>query len=71
MGGRAVQFFLNDADGSSGFKPKAGECDFANQPGIAELYMLADALMEFFGPVFWAALIVLFIWVELTLAFGG
>jgi hypothetical protein len=70
VGGRAVQLFLSDADASAGFKPKAGECDFADEPGIAELYMLAAALMEFLGPVFWAALIVLFIWVELTLAFA-
>ena len=66
-----MQSFLTDADPSAGFKAKAGECDFVDEPGIAELYMLADALMEFLGPMFWAALIVLFIWVELTLAFGG
>jgi hypothetical protein len=66
-----VQFFLSDADPAACFKAKAGECNFADEPGIAELYMLAAALMEFLGPMFWAALIVLFIWVELTLAFGG
>ena len=43
---------------------RLGELDFASQPLIAVLYMISVALVEFFGPMFWAALIVLFIQAE-------
>jgi hypothetical protein len=42
-----------------------GELDFADQPLIAVPYTISAALVEFFGPMFWAALIVLFIQAEL------
>jgi hypothetical protein len=41
-----------------------GELDFADQPLFAVLYTISAALFEFFGPMFWAALIVLFIQAE-------
>jgi hypothetical protein len=40
---------------------RLGGLDFVDQPLIAVLYMISVALVEFFGPMFWAALIVLFI----------
>jgi hypothetical protein len=43
---------------------RLGELDFADQPLIAVLYMISAALVEFFGPMFWAVLIVLFIQAE-------
>ena len=66
-----MQSIFAEDDLPAGFAPRALATDFADEPGIAEAYMLADALMEFLGPVFWAALIVLFVWVELKPAFGG
>jgi hypothetical protein len=41
------------------------EVDFSDQPAIAVLYGVTGVLMEVFGPMFWAALIVLFIQAEL------
>jgi hypothetical protein len=41
-----------------------GELDVADQPLLAVLYAISAALVEFFGPMFWAALIVLFIQAE-------
>jgi hypothetical protein len=43
---------------------RLGGLDFADQPLIAVLYMISAALVEFFGPMFWAVLIVLFIQAE-------
>jgi len=39
--------------------------DFTDHPFIALLYDISGALMELLGPMFWAALIVLFIQAEL------
>ena len=41
------------------------EIDLADRPGIALLYALSGAVIEFVGPVFWATLIVLLIQAEL------
>jgi hypothetical protein len=43
---------------------RLGGLDFGDQPLIAVLYTISAALVEFFGPIFWAALIVLFIQAE-------
>ena len=43
---------------------RLGGLDFADQPLIAVLYIISAALVEFFGPMFWAALIMLFIQAE-------
>ena len=40
------------------------EVDFSDQPVIAGLYAVSGVLMEILGPMFWAALIVLFIQAE-------
>jgi hypothetical protein len=42
--------------------------DFSDQPVIASLYALSRWLMDFFGPMFWAALIVGFFYAELFLS---
>jgi hypothetical protein len=39
--------------------------DLADRPAIAVLYAISGVLMETLGPVFWGALIVLFIQAEL------
>ena len=41
------------------------EVDFSDQPVIALLYAVSGMLMEILGLVFWAALIVLFMKLEL------
>lgn len=41
------------------------EVDFSDQPVIALIYEISGVLMEILGPMFWAALIVLFIQAEL------
>jgi hypothetical protein len=43
----------------------AGEVDLTDQPAVALLHAVAGAAVELLGPMFWAALIVLFIRVEL------
>ena len=43
---------------------RLGGLDFVDQPLIAVLYIISAALVEFFGPMFWAALIMLFIQAE-------
>jgi len=42
------------------------EVDFCDQPAVAVLYQISGVLMEILSPMFWAALIVLFIQAELT-----
>jgi hypothetical protein len=44
---------------------RLGELDVADQPLLAVLHTISAALVEFFGPMFWAALIVLLIQAEL------
>jgi len=39
--------------------------DFTDQPTVAALYSISGVLMDLLGPMFWAALIVLFLQVEL------
>ena len=41
------------------------EVDYSDQPVVARLYAVSGVLMEILGPIFWAALIVLFIQSEL------
>jgi hypothetical protein len=41
------------------------EIDLSDQPTVALIYGVFAALMEMLGPMFWAALIVLFIQAEL------
>jgi hypothetical protein len=41
--------------------------DLAGQPVIAFLYMIGGCLMDLFGPMFWAALIVGFLDAEIFL----
>jgi len=47
--------------------PTSGPCeiDFSDQPVVAVLYQISGVLMEILGPMFWAALIALFIQAEL------
>jgi hypothetical protein len=37
------------------------DLDFTDRPGIAALYAISGVLLDLLGPMFWAALIVLFI----------
>jgi hypothetical protein len=39
--------------------------NFVDQPAIAAIYAISGVLMETLGPMFWAALIVLFIQAQL------
>jgi hypothetical protein len=43
------------------------QVDFSDRPAIALLYAASGGLMEILGPVFWAALIVLFLRPEILL----
>jgi len=40
--------------------------DFEKYPGVAIAHVLAAGLMEIFGRVFWAALILLFLFAEFS-----
>jgi hypothetical protein len=44
---------------------RAREVDFSDRPVIALLYTISGVLLESLGPMFWAALIVLFTQAEL------
>jgi hypothetical protein len=52
--------------GSSYPAQRALDNYFADHPAIAEINYLAGELAEILGPMFWAALIVLFIWAEMS-----
>lgn len=41
---------------------------FAKHPLIGKINLVAAWLVEILGPMFWAALIVLFVWAELSLS---
>ena len=41
--------------------------DLASQPVIAFLYVIGGGLMDLFGPMFWAVLIVGFLYAEIFL----
>jgi hypothetical protein len=60
-----MRTFLADGDPSAAFGARVSEFDFDDQPAIALLYAVTGRLMEWLGPVFWAALAVLFIEAEL------
>lgn len=42
------------------------EVDPGKHPIIAKINLLAGQLLEILGPIFWAALILLFFWAELS-----
>jgi hypothetical protein len=42
------------------------EIDCGKHPLIAKINLLAGALLEIIGPMFWAALILLTLWAELS-----
>jgi hypothetical protein len=54
-----------DGEPSAPFGSRSWNNDFTDQPEIALLYATAGWLMELFGPMFWAALIVLLVQAEL------
>jgi hypothetical protein len=60
-----MESFVTDREPLQRATQRSGEIDFADQPAIAVLYVIAGGLMEFFGPMFWAALIVLFVQAEI------
>ena len=60
-----MESFATDREPLPRTTQRSGEIDFADQPAIAVLYIIAGGLMEFFGPIFWAALIVLFVQAEI------
>jgi hypothetical protein len=59
-----MRSFLADGEPSAVFGSQARDDDFADQPGIALLYAVTGNLMELLGPIFWAALTVLFLQAE-------
>jgi hypothetical protein len=60
-----MRTFLADGEPSAAFGARVSEFDFDDQPGITLLYAVTGRLMEMAGPMFWAALAVLFIRAEL------
>jgi hypothetical protein len=60
-----MRTFLADGDPSAAFGARVSEFDFNDQPGITLLYAITGSLMELMGPIFWAALAVLFVQAEL------
>jgi hypothetical protein len=60
-----MRTLLADGDPSAAFGARVSEFDFNDQPGITLLYAITGRLMEWLGPIFWAALVVLFIEAEL------
>jgi hypothetical protein len=60
-----MRSFLADGDPSAPFGSRSWNSDFPDQPEIAVLYAITGWLMELLGPIFWAALIVLFVQAEL------
>jgi len=60
-----MHLLLADADPSGVLDARVRIREVANRPVIAVLYALSGGLMELFGPIFWATLIVLFIEAEL------
>jgi hypothetical protein len=60
-----MRSFLADGEASATFGLPAWNSDFTDQPKIALLYAITGSLMELLGPVFWAALIVLWVRAEL------
>lgn len=57
--------YLTDPEPLSLSAQRALETDLAAQPVIALLYQFSGAIMELLGPMFWAALILFFIEIEL------
>jgi hypothetical protein len=41
------------------------EIDFTGRPVIADLYFVSGLMMKVLGPVYWAALVLMFIYAEL------
>jgi len=64
-GQREMRSFLADGEPSAVFWSQPWNSDFADQPVIALLYAVTGSLMELLGPIFWAALAVLFVQAEL------
>lgn len=61
-----MRTFLADSDPSATFRSRIGDYDFAGRPVVARLNVVAGAMMELLGPMFWAALVMLLIQAELS-----
>jgi hypothetical protein len=60
-----MRSFVADGELSDSFGSRAYDGDVTDHPEIAALYAITGGLMELVGPVFWAALIVLWVRAEL------
>ena len=60
-----MRSFLADGEPSAIFQSRTWNSDFTDQPGIALLYAITGNLMELLGPIFWGALVMLFVRAEL------
>jgi hypothetical protein len=59
--------FPTDRELAALFFEKRNPVDLTGRPVLAFLYALGGCLMDLFGPMFWAALIVGFLYAEIFL----
>jgi hypothetical protein len=59
--------FPTDRELAALFFEKRNPVDLTGRPVIAFLYAIGGGLMDLFGPMFWAALIVGFLYAEIFL----
>ena len=59
-------FAADDGYASIAFGAQPVDVGFADRPVVALLYAVTGRLMELLGPIFWAALIILFVRAELA-----
>jgi len=59
--------FPTDRELAALFFEKRNPVDLTGRPVIAFLYVIGGGLMDLFGPMFWAALIVGFLYAEIFL----
>jgi hypothetical protein len=61
-----MRSFLADGEPSAVFGSRIRNSDIIDRPEIAVLYAITGNLMEWLGPAFWAALVVLLVQAELA-----
>lgn len=64
--GRRLAFFDAERDLWAFPTRRPIDLDLTDRPLIAALYTISGLLMRILGPAFWAAIVVLFLYAELT-----
>jgi|HubBroStandDraft_6_1064221.scaffolds.fasta_scaffold3116530_1 hypothetical protein len=66
-----MRTFIAGGEPSAAYAPPVDTGDLAKQPIVELLYAVTGEMMELLGPMFWAALIILYVQAEFLARIGS